>query len=362
MRLYRHPKSKVWFYQYRNRRRSLRTKDEQAARLAFAIIQRREVDPAYRPADSSATVVTELEAFTEYKRERGRSPGTLGMYETHARHVVAFFGAATPIAHVDADRVHAFFQKRTRDGADPSTRWKERCTLRGTLKLSRKRGRYPFAVDDVLPDDMQPTYTPGTRHLMLPEVIALLAELAPARRAVVCFVVATGADKASVWRATPVDFTETSIRVHGSKTASRDRVVPRLAVFAELAAEAEAGVPFEPWASMRRDLMRAATRAGVGPLARGASEDDERPERHITVRDLRRSTGRILRAAGVHPSLIGPMLGHAAGSRVTAQTYAQIEPAELGAQIDAVTGDGRKRNVTRGAARKGAKGRRRRAA
>lgn len=319
MRIYRRKGSKIWYVQWRNRRTSLGTTDETAAQLKFRDLQRRDADPTYRVADPDATLGRELTEFIDRQRERGRAPDTIRMYELHQRSLCAVLGEHTPIAQVDAEAVERYVSVRTAAKASKSYRWKEICTLRGALKRARKQGRYPWALDQVMPDDLQPAYKPGTRHLLLPDLVLLMAELKPKRRAVVAFVVATGADKASIWRAKPGDFEATSIRVHGSKTSARARVVPRLAVFAALAEEAEAGAPYEPWASARRDLARACKRAGVD---------------RVTLRDLRRSTGRILRAAGVDPSLIGPMLGHAPGSRVTAQTYAQIQPAELGALID----------------------------
>lgn len=335
MRIYRHPVSKIWWAQYRNRRFSLRTKDETAARLRFNVEQRRDADPTYREADSSATLRAELDGFIARQRERSRAPETITMYELHRDLLCEVLGDDLPLAHVDAAAIERYVSHQTKAGDSKSYRWKQICTLRGALKRSRKLGRYPYALDQVMPDDLQPDSKPGDRHLMMPDVTALLAELAPARQAVVAFVVSTGADLSSIWRALPEDFGAATVRVRGSKNARRWREVPILAIFAQLVAIARAGVPYEPWASMRRDLCRACTRAKVGPLVPGTEADP--PERIITPRDLRRSTGRILRAAGVAPHLIGPILGHAPGSPVTARTYAQVQPAELGALIDGVT-------------------------
>jgi integrase len=343
VRIYRREGSKIWWAQWRNRRQSLGTTDREAAELAFRQLQRRSSDPTYRAPDPAATLTRELDAFIARQKERGRSPDTIEMYELHARTLTSVLGGSTPIAEIDAAAIERYVSTRTRAGASKSYRWKELCTLRGCLKRSRRNGTYPWALDQVMPDDLQPEYVPLTRHLMLADVAALLAELPLRRRAVVAFIVATGSDLGSVWRATATDFQPHAIRVRGTKNAKRDRIVPILALMKALAEEARQGVPFEPWASMRRDLARACGRAGTAV---------------VTARDLRRSTGRILRAAGVQPSLIGPILGHAAGSRVTAQTYAQIEPAELGAQIDRVTSQSvTPGDVTAGGARKRGRGR-----
>ena len=334
MRLYRRYEGGFWYVQARNKRTCLYVTDRKAAELAVRELDRRHADPTYRPPDPSATLKAELAGFIQRQREKGRAPGTIAMYELHARSLAAELGAETPIAQVDAAAIERFVSARTKAGASKSYRWKELCTLRGALKRARRHGRYPFGLDQVMPDDAQPVYVPLTRHLLLPDVRKLLAELDPERRAVVAFIVATAADLGSVWRAEREDFQRGFIRVRGSKTVNRHRVVPILEPFAALARMAQEGFPFAPWGNVRRDLARACKRAGVAV---------------VTARDLRRSHGRILRAAGVVPSLIGPMLGHAPGSPVTALAYAQLDPAELGALIEGQLAQHvtpRKRNVT----------------
>lgn len=341
MRIYRRSGSKVWWYYWRGERASTGFTDQRAAEAWFREFQRSKADPGYRPPDPSANLANELDAYITYKRDHAkkkRAPGTIRMYETHAAHLIKVLGAETPLAAIDLAAVERYIARRTADRADESTRWKEFCTLRGALKRAKRLGRFPRAIEEITPDDMQPKYVPLTRHLLLPDVARLMAELPAKRRAVVAFLVAFGADLGCVERCQPGDIdTRAGVaRIRGSKTTHRDRVVPVLPVFKALAKEAAAGVPFAPWPSIRRDLIRAATRADVGPWW-AKWHPPWKPRRHITARDLRRSHGRILRAAGVEPHLIAPMLGHAPGSPVTALTYAQITPTELGAQIAART-------------------------
>jgi len=212
-----------------------------------------------------------------------------------------------------------------KEGAAKTTQWKELCTLRGSLKLARRHKLYPHPLDEVMPETFDGRESkPGTAHLLMPDVTKLLAVLPEPRAAVVCYIVATAAD----WSAVPlakkgdVDLKAGLVKVHGSKTAHRQRTVPILPTFRRLLERAVKAMPFAPWDSVRRDLGVACGRAKVAK---------------VTPRDLRRSHARILRAKGVEPSLIGAMLGHRDG-RMVERVYGRIEPAELGALIGKATG------------------------
>lgn len=314
--IYPRGKRRTLWAQWRGQRWSLQTTDRKIAESRLREHQRRTLDPSYRPTDPTATLANEIAGFIRRQAERGRAPGTLAMYELHGRSLCAVLGADTPIESVDAAAIDRYVSVRTNEGASKSYRWKELCTLRGALKRARKLGRYSRALDVVMPDDIQPDYTPLTRHLLLPDMRRLLRELDSERQRAVAFIVCTGADLGCLERAEAGDVAGGFARVRGSKTRARDRTVPLLPLFGALTALCRP--PFRSWRNCRRDLIRACKRAKVAS---------------VTARDLRRSHGRILRTAGVEPSLIGPMLGHAPGSPVTALTYAQISPAELGAQI-----------------------------
>lgn len=327
--IYPRGKRRTLWAQWRGQRWSLQTTDRKIAESRLREFQRRTLDPSYRPTDPSATLANEIAGFIQRQAERGRAPGTLAMYELHGRSLCTVIGGDTPIEQVDAAAIDRYVSVRTNDGASKSYRWKELCTLRGVLKRARKLGRYSRALDVVMPDDIQPDYTPLTRHLLLPDVRRLLKELDSERQRAVAFIVCTGADLGCLVRAEAGDVAGGFARVRGSKTRLRDRVVPLLLLFGSLTALC--APPFRSWPNARRDLIRAAKRAGVA---------------EVTARDLRRSHGRILRTAGVEPSLIAPMLGHAPGSPVTALTYAQISPGELGRLITRGTKKVRPRRKT----------------
>lgn len=319
VRIFKRGKQGIYWAQLHGQRVSLHTIDRTAAELAFKDLQRRAIDPTYRPA-SNATLEDALVAFRDQQAERGRAPGTRAQYEVHFGHMARVLGLRMPLAALDAAQVDRYLSTRHAERAASTTRWKELCTLRGALKLARRHKLYPHPLDEVMPTDFDGrTSTPGSRHLLMPGVKKLLAVLPEPRAAVVCYLVATGADWQSVElaRKADVNFRTGLVTVHGSKTETRQRTIPILKVFEGLLQRAVRSMPFAPWDSVRRDLEVACRRAKV---------------ERVTPRDLRRSTGRILRAAGVDPQLIGPMLGHADG-RMVELVYGRLEPKELGSLI-----------------------------
>lgn len=327
MRIYRRGKSRIYWAQLHNERVSLHTTDTKAAEAAFRELQRQRADPNYRPADPTATLGRALKTFADKQAERGRAEGTLSMYDQHTAHLARVLGEHTPLAEIEAKQVDHYLSTRHKEGAARTTQWKELCTLRGALKVARRHKIYPYPLDEVMPETFDGRESkPGTAHLLMPDVAKLLAALPEPRAAVVAYIVATAADWQSVALATNADVKADVVTVHGSKTKHRYRTVPILEPFRGLLERAVKSMPFAPWDSVRRDLEVACRRAGV---------------LKVTPRDLRRSTGRILRAMGVEPSLIGPMLGHA-DSRMVEKVYGRLEPQELGALIGKVTGTGTK--------------------
>jgi integrase len=313
VRIYK--RGKVYWAQLHGRQFSLKTRDREAAELAFRIAQRQAVDPTYRPPNET-TLEQALEAFESQQAQRGRAEGTIKQYGVHASHLGRVLGAKTPIASIAGAEVDHYLSTRHAEGASRPTQWKELCTLRGALKLARRHGNYPHALDQVMPHAFEgASSTPRDGHLTLPQVTKLVAALEPERAAVVAFIVATAADWRSVELAEPgdIDMKGGTALVRGSKTEHRWRTVPILPRFRKWAALAAGALPFAPWPNVRRDLEVASRRAGV-PYA--------------TPRDLRRSHAKALRAAGVEPHLIGKMLGHR-DSRMVERVYGQLAPEAL---------------------------------
>lgn len=319
-RLYK--RDRIWWYQFRGGRYSTHCTDKKAAELEAREIERRVSDPTYRAAhqESLANIYPD---FIAQQQQRGRSKGTLKMYETHLAHLGRVTGEAAPLASLTAARLDGYVATRHREGAQSPTIHKELTTLRGMLKLARRHGKYPFALDEVMPL-VNGASKAGTRHLTAEQVPKLLAHLTPKRAAFVAFIVATGADLSSAETATPgdIDLAAGTVLVRGTKTNHRHREIPILNPFRKLMERAAKGLPFEPWGNVRRDLEVACRHAKVP---------------RVTPRDLRRTHGSILRQLGVEPHLIGKMLGHA-DSRMVEKVYGQLPADALGKLLGARVG------------------------
>lgn len=311
-------RGKYWWYQFRGQRYTTRCTDKAAAALVARDIERRVADPTYRPPNQT-TLGKALRSFAEQQAERRKAEGTLTMYERHVRHIARLLGEESPLPAIGAAEIDGYVSTRLREGAARSSVGKELSTLRGTLKLARRHRLYPYGLDEVMPVGFKLGYTPGTAHLREHEVRRLLAQLTPDRRAVVAFIVATGADWHSVELAkrSDVNLSRGTVLVRGTKTSHRLRTIPVLAPFRDLVEYAAKHMPFTRWLNVRRDLALVCRRAGL-------------PK--ITPRDLRRTHGSILRQRGVEPHLIGKMLGHA-DSRMVERVYGQLPADALGSLI-----------------------------
>lgn len=313
-RLYRRGKKGIFWFQWRNERRSTGFTDRKAAELYVAQLERRAADPTYRAQDGT-TLSRAIKTFYAQQKERARSGGTLKMYETHAAHLCEVLGEHTAIASIGAEELDGYVSTRRAEGAEDPTIHKELSTLRGTLKLARRHRRYPFALDEVMPQ-ISGASKPGKRHILLPDVDRLLKKLPPHRRGPVAFIVATGADWVSVElaRRGDISLAKGTVLVRGTKNNHRWRTVPILSALRKYAELAAAALPFEAWGNVRRDLGVACKRALVT---------------RVTPRDLRRSHGSILTQKGVAPHVVGKMLGHA-DSRMVDRVYGQTTPQALG--------------------------------
>lgn len=325
----------VYWIQHRGRRTSLKTTDAEAALLAAQRVHRKSADPSYAAASERAlSAVAEswlAAAPTDSNRRRPPTPETLEMYGYHIGHFNRLLGPALPLADLDAEVVDRYVAARRREYIGKSTTKhvsartvdKELGTLRQILRYALRRGWYHRPLEAVLPDSAGGSYEPGTRWLPLEGVRLLLAQLPPARAATCAYIVATNADWCAVERAERYDLGASlkvcsrTVLVRGTKNPKRWREVPVLAVFGELLEAPRAWLlaqgGFPPWGNAVRDLAAACKRAGVP---------------RVTPRDLRRSHGKILRARGVSPHLIGGMLGHV-DSRMAELVYARIEPEDL---------------------------------
>jgi integrase len=331
----------AYWYQWRGERKTLTVSSKPAADAAFAEVQRRAVDPSYRAAhETSLAAVLELWLAalpTLRNRSKPMSPATLEMYGYHVGHFVRIVGGDTPIALVDAaaiDRYVATRRSETIGGTlkkpstkrvSPHTVSKELYTWGQVLGFAYRRGLTSVPPDRVLPDTVAAEYVPLERALTWEQVPVLLAGLPEPRAATCAFIVGLGADWACVEPARPEDFDAGSVLLRGSKNYRRWQRVPIVPPFEPCVAFAawwlERNGSFPAWGNATRDLAAVCARL-------------ELPR--VTPRDLRRTFGRVLRARGVEPQLIGPLLRHADG-RMAERVYAGLGVDDLGRLVREAT-------------------------
>lgn len=305
-------------------RESTRCRDSKAAETFRRRLERELVDPAHAAAHK-ATVASASERFLEELKHEGKAPGTVNMYECKIGHVVRLLGNVR-LSQLTRAEVMAFVQQREAETAHSHTIHRELTALRRALRSAQGAGEFIKDPRAVLPR-YAAGYVPRTRWLSEGELDAVMSHLEPARAATVAFAVATAADFKSLWVARRDDIGPTAILVRGSKTSSRLRTVPRVAIFAHLVdftlqhADGTNGLLFAEWTNMPRDLRRACVRAGVDPF---------------TARDLRRTTGTWLLKRGVPINIAAKFLGHA-NTLMLQRVYGQLDTADVGRLIEAQT-------------------------
>ena len=342
----------------RSRRISTRTTDRRAAIAEWRRLEQRAFSPSDRAANET-TVERAVDAMLTERRSAGRAPGTVEMYEQKARHLERVFGPKTPLRAIDARAIDGYVAKRLEEGAARGTVHKELVTLRRTLRLARRHGAYAFDLEEVMPD-FSVRYEPRTRRLSEADADRLLAEIAPQRRPVVAFLLATGAsypsEVANAVRG-DVDARKGRVFIRGTKRESRRRTVhvpsyARRWLALALSAPDHRGKLFEPWPNVRRELADACRRLSMCPrcaeAARRWARHEGGPARkvedckacgrtapfpRVSPNDLRRTFGSLLREHGVEPQLIAPQMGHR-DSRMVERVYGRLPPEELARLVE----------------------------
>ncbi|MFO0563836.1 MAG: tyrosine-type recombinase/integrase, partial [Polyangiales bacterium] len=256
-----------------------------------------------------------------------RNERTRKFYQQKAGHLIALLGGETRLEslrpiHVDdyvrARRTHKVTEKGERYVSE-HTIHKELATLRAALRMSTRLGVFKGDARTLIPRH-SPEYQPREHWLRVEQVFALIESFHVSQgdhAARVAFAVAVGAEWAALDRAERADVTMEFVRVRGTKSAKRDRVVPVVTdwqrLLLEFALRHAAGdkLLFARWPqrAAARSLERAARRAALP---------------HTTWHDLRRTFAQLLRRGGAHIEDLAPTLGHA-NAKVTAAVYARLD-------------------------------------
>jgi integrase len=263
-----------------------------------------------------------------------------GLYEYSASCISEVLGKI-PVNVLARKDVQGYFTRRCEGLPDPkhegkrigkvarSTVLKDRITLRAALKAAAERGLFHASLEQVVPP-FQFSYVPRRVFLRLEDFPRLLAELEAPRKFWVRVVVYSGCGHREVEGLDWGDDQGTVLHVGGTKTATRDRLVPigdeLRAVLAEVPAADRHGAIVAPWLNVNRDLGRACLRAGIVP--------------RVTAHDLRRTFGSWLAQRQVSTKTIGALLGHAPGSRMADLTYSVLTDESLAAAVAKLPGVG----------------------
>lgn len=252
----------------------------------------------------------------------GMSSSTASFYRKKAGHVLRLLGAGLPLRELDAGRVRDYWQARQAEGTSSHTIDKEFGTLRVALGLASERRLWSGELDALRPQGLTSDYRPRARWLRPAELEKLAEHLPPGRWAAVAYACATGAELSALLRAErgDVDLTRGLVRVRGTKTALRARVVPvvlpecrALLRRALDLADGQAPHLFRPWPGMRWQLTRACDAAKIA---------------RCSANDLRRTFAQWHHNAGITNDVLKDAMGHATTAMLD-RVYARTSPAEL---------------------------------
>ncbi len=274
-----------------------------------------------------------LEMLAELRR-RGRAAGTIDKVRKKLGHFPRLWGEDRKLATIDAKLVDTYIDARLLDeGAragstlSRTTIRDELAALRQTLKLARRQGLYPYALEDVLPDRFETGHVPSKDYVPFDRLSELLSTLPAHRKAHVLFYCVTGGRTADTFRARREDFVtagDWSVTVRGSKTRRSWRTIPvpdflRPYVEALLALAPGESLLFQPWSegSQNRDIKAACARVGLAP---------------VSTNGLRRTFGHALRTHGYSLDLISKLFGHTT-EKLARDVYADFDEAELAAAV-----------------------------
>lgn len=336
------PKHKLWkrngiYYAWiLGERVTTGCRDEKAAQRKASELERAAVDPKYKAAHETG-FGTACQLFKEELQLRvtmgKRADATVDFYSYKLAHLVRVLGGDRPMFEINSAAVSGYLKTRAKEGAHASSLNKELIALRQVLKYARQRGDFVGDIDAVMPIGFDHEYEPRKTFLSPEQAWALLGLFVQKRKgasmadgvllaARTAYFLATACRDGELARARrdDVDFATWLVTIHGTKTKRSRRVVPvvlpdcrRLLVGALMAPVRKDGLLFGRWHNPTRDLALACELAGVP---------------RVTPNDLRRTHAHWLRAAGIDPSLIAPVMGHV-DSRMVERVYGRLEPHEL---------------------------------
>jgi hypothetical protein len=193
-------------------------------------------------------------------------------------------------------------------------------TLRGILKVARRRGEYHLEPSSVLPIGWSPEYEPRTTTVDESNIDALLDALPRNHSAPTALAIATGARKGEVmaYQRGDIDMAAGFVLIRGTKTKSSRRRVPILEMTRPLLERVlrDAGdseQPFAKWDWPYSALKWACHRLKID---------------RVTPNDLRRTFATRLQVRGVPNELNAKAMGHTSTSMIE-RVYGRADDSAL---------------------------------
>jgi len=263
------------------------------------------------------TLARALEIHIAAHVRRGSSAVTITIANDKAARLLEHFGpdydcrglaTGKPLVdYADARRLHkGRVAKRL---VSSGTIHRELRTLREALRDAIAEGKWNGAVPAM--PDLGVVYKPRETVLDKSDSQRVLLALAPKRRDHFVMYRQLGLDRGELYRITygDIDWSRNEIRIRGTKTDARDRILPMTPEVREvMVRRANAPPMFERWHNALRDLALACQKAGVHV---------------VNFKDLRRSFATDLARAGVSPLILKDLMGHST-TRMLEKVYARI--------------------------------------
>ena len=246
----------------------------------------------------------------------GSSPVTVTIANDKAARLFEFFGPdydvrglteKSLVDYADHRRLHPG-RVRARM-VSSGTIHRELRTLREALQDAIAEKKWNGTVPAM--PDLGEVYRPREVIIDKSESQRVLLALAPARRDHFVMYRQLGLDRGELYRIEPgdIDWSRDEVRVRGTKTDARDRILPMTPEVREvMLRRVNASPMFERWHNALRDLAKACQKAGVHV---------------VNFKDLRRSFATDLARAGVSPLILKDLMGHST-TRMLEKVYARI--------------------------------------
>ena len=265
-----------------------------------------------RPLTLKAAIAIHVAAH----ERAGSRDATIEIVNYKAARLMAFFGPeydvngltdTSLVEYADSRRLQP---GRVKDGFVTSgTIHRELRTLREALKDAIREKRWEGAVPAM--PKLGVIYKPREVWLDKTQSQRVLLALPPERRDHFIIYRQLGIDRGELYRIEPkdIDWKRNEVRVRGTKTAARDRIMPITPEVREvLFARRNDSPMFAKWHNALRDLALACKKAGVHT---------------VNFKDLRRSFATELARAGVPVLHLKDLMGHST-TRMLEKVYARV--------------------------------------